>query len=231
MLWACDSPNSWDCIQVSGKKITERRDFNSFAKVSIFDKIDVEIIQADHYAVEIVAGENVVAGISTKISGDRLEIGNENTCELLRNSDKLPLLRLYFDTIESLEVLSSGTVRSIDTIRIKKLNLSKRSNSDMILTLQSDNVFIYSNEYGDAIFHGKIKNISVEQEGIGWVDFSQTMAENAYVITRGPGTTKVNVSDKVSGIISGNGILEVYGDPEVREVNVKDDGRIIFNSP
>ncbi len=231
LLLACNSPDSWDCFQVAGKEQSELRQFDSFYKILIYDKLDVELIQADHYAVEITAGENLISGITTKLSENRLEIGNSNTCELLRNSDKIPLVRVYFDSIENLQVFSSGTVRSLDTIRLEFINLSKRSNGDLFLTLASNNVFIYSNEYGDAVIHGKIDNVSIQQVGVGLVDFSQCDINKAYVINQGPGTSKVKVDFEIAGIISGNGVLEVYGDPIIRDVSLKDEGKIIFYDP
>lgn len=228
---ACNNPDSWDCFQVAGKTKVERREFNNFSQISVFNKLDVEIIQTDHYAVEIQAGENLIPGITTKIAGSRLEIENNNSCELLRNSDKIALVRIFFDSIDNIEVFTTGTLKSIDTIRLKSINLSKRSNGDMFLNLKADNVFIYSNEYGDAIFSGNIKSVSIRQEGIGLVDFSQCNIENGYVITRGPGKTKVKVKNEISGDVSGNGILEVYGDPQVRQVQVKDQGQLIYIDP
>ncbi|MEQ8359001.1 MAG: DUF2807 domain-containing protein [Cytophagales bacterium] len=231
LVIGCNSPDSWDCFQVAGKEKTELRHFDNFSKILIYDKLDVEIIQADHYTVEIRAGENLISGITTKLSGNRIEIENKNTCELLRNSDKIPLVRIYFDSIKNLQVFSSGTVRSVDTIRLEQINLSKRSNGDLFLTLESNNVFIYSNEFGDAVINGKINNVSIEQVGVGLVDFSQCDTKKAYVFNQGPGTSKVNVDTEIGGIISGNGVLEVYGNPNIRDVNLIDDGKIIYIDP
>lgn len=228
---SCNSTDGWDCIKTRGDVITDFRSLDSFKRIYVYDKLDVELLQSESNAIEVIGGENLLPKITSEINGEDLIIRNENKCELIRNSDTRALVRIYFDSITNLEVFCSGFVRSIDTISVDQLFMSKRSNGDLFLTLNCNRVFIYSNEYGDAIFNGNIDRVSVRQEGVGLVDFSQCLANISNVETRGPGETRVNVQNKITGLVKGNGVLKVFGNPIERGINVIEDGQVLFLGP
>jgi hypothetical protein len=224
----CNSPDSWDCLRSAGKETTEIREIQPFRAVSIFDKLDVEFVQDGELFVEIKAGKNLLPGIKTEQSDDQLVIKNDNRCELIRNSDKRAKLIIHFDTLQNIEIFSSGTVSSKDTIKLDRLLFSKRSNGDLFMTVNVENLFIYSNEYGDAYFNGRIQSASSRQEGVGLVDFSKCEIENADIFSQGPGTTKVNCRRSIRAITERNGIIRVFGNPQDRDITVRDEGQIIF---
>jgi hypothetical protein len=215
-------------MKLSGKTVTDFRTLENFSKISVFDKIDVELIQSDEYAVQITCGKNILPGIEYMINDDRLTIRNINTCELLRNSDNIPKVTIYFDSIQNIQIYNSGSVSTIDTLRLSKLNISKQSNGDLSLSIVSQNLFIYSNEYGDAYINGKVTNISTRQEGVGLLDLSNCSAKNVNIFTQGPGSTKIKCKEELKAQVIRTGRLFVYGDPKIRDVLIEDTGIIEF---
>ncbi len=227
---SCNSEDSWDCFKTAGKVQIEYRDLEDFDKVSIFDKVEVELIQSDKNGIEIRAGKNLISGVVSKIEGDRLVIQNQNKCELLRNSDHIINLKLFFDSLINIQVYSSGSVFSRDTLFLKKLNISKQSNGDLSITLKSENVFIYSNEYGDALINGKIGNVSIRQQGVGMVDFSRCQIDSASIFTQGPGQIQIFSKYKIQGEIIRTGKVVLFGDP-IEDILIKDQGKLIYGNP
>lgn len=196
--------------------------------MSLFDKIDVEFVQDGERYVEIHAGKNLLSDIKTEQNGDQLVVKNDNRCELVRNSDRRSRVIIHFDTLQNIEIFSSGSITSRDTITLDRLLFSKRSNGDLSMTVNVERLFIYSNEYGDSFFRGKIQSASSRQEGVGLVDFSACRISDADIYSQGPGTTRIFCESSLRATAERTGIIRVFGNPLQRELIIKDNGQIIF---
>lgn len=225
---ACESDKSWDCLRAHGNETISKIESGSFDKVFLFDKIEYNLIQDTADFLIVKCGDNILSNIYSENDNGLLRIGFKNNCELFRDSDRLARIDIHFRNLQNLEIYSSQIVHTPDTLKLEKLLVSKRSNGNLKINILADEFFIYSNEYGDSKISGKIINASCRQEGVGRIDFVETIIDVAGIYTEGPGTTLLNQVNSLNATVKRNGKLILKSKPQEQRIEVFDDGEVVY---
>ena len=84
----------------NGKPVTEQRELgHTFNTISMYNNVNVKLIQSDHPHLELTCPENLIDNITTEIEGDTLVIKNENDFNWLRSFDYSIDLTVYYDNL------------------------------------------------------------------------------------------------------------------------------------
>ena len=172
---SCSKLNPGDCFKSTGKITTQSRDATPFTFLDLYNNVDVFISYESTYSIEVRAGENIIPGIKTTISGNTLIIKNENSCNWVRSYESPIEVYLGMPEIDSIHYQASGNVTSLnqfpgDTLRLQVLEgagsidlwldmLTTRMSleygtADLTMRGYSHLSYLYSGGYGPADLSG-----------------------------------------------------------------------------
>ena len=121
----------------NGEVITEERGLpGNITAFDIRDDISVIFVKSDFPHLEIKTGANLIEGITTTVTDNRLVLRNENKLNWMRPYDYPLEVTVFFNELNTINYESIGTVKSLDSIRgIAEISY------DTIITLDSVLVF------------------------------------------------------------------------------------------
>ena len=103
----------------NGKPVTESRSIGHFSAISMFNNVNVTLVESDRPHLELTCPENLIDNITTELSptGDTLIIKNENKFNWLRSYDYSIDLTVYFDSLREINFASNGNLVCTDSLR------------------------------------------------------------------------------------------------------------------
>ena len=104
LLCSCNSENAADCVQNAGDLVRIQVEVPAFSDITVFERLNLVLIDGEEQKVEIESGEFLLNEISATVEGDRLILRNENGCNLFR---EYSLSTVYVTTPNINEVRSS----------------------------------------------------------------------------------------------------------------------------
>ena len=106
-----------DTLFKNGEPITEYRNVGQqFTVVSMFNNVNVTLVQDRLPHLELTCPKNLVEKITTEVKNDTLIIRNENDFNWLRSYDYSIDLTVYYDSLRSINYCSIAELRSTDSI-------------------------------------------------------------------------------------------------------------------
>ena len=192
-----------DTIYGSDELTSEFRTLESFTKVSSEGVFEVNIVQGDTQSVEVIANNNIIHRVKTKV------VNNE--------------LRLYLDNNNymDIELQVNITVPNIDGVK----NLGTGDISILDVDTAAD-FNVYNSGTGDITIEGTAKGITIKNEGTGKLEGFLFTVEDCNVKIIGSGDCEVNVLNELDVAIEGSGDVYYLGTPTI-EVNITGSGKIM----
>jgi hypothetical protein len=154
---SCGKDRFNECVSGSGTPSSEQRDLYSFRNVAVYDNIDLNIVQGDHYEVKIDAGENIIPMITTRIESNKLTIRNESTCPMFKDPWKGVAVTLIIPEFDTLEIYSHGKVTCSDSLRMENVRVYISENTGKVdLTFSVFRLYVgYNNGTSQVFIRGK----------------------------------------------------------------------------
>ena len=237
-FYGCDSENGLNCFQAAGDIIQEEFDMPSFTKVVVNERVQLIIEQGDTQRVVVETGANLLNDIELSVTENRLEIINENGCNIvrdygitkvfitvpnlreIRNSSGLPVKsigKLVFPTI----FLLSDDTDNIDQVHI---------DGDFDLHLESENVQVISSGISNFTLRGTSDRAYFAfYAGDSRMDAGEFFVKDLSVFHRGTNKMIVYPIDRLEGKILNSGDVHAKNRPPVVEVEELYHGRLIFD--
>lgn len=187
----------------SGEPISEMREVNSFSKVSSEGVFEVTIIQGTTQSVEIIADDNIIHKVKTKV------VNNE--------------LRLYLD---------NDNYRNISleaNITVTKLNGLKNYGTGNIYAydiFEEEEFTIQNSGSADILFEGSAASLDVKNEGSGNILGFNFLANDSHLNIEGSGNIEVTCSNTIDITIYGSGNLYYKGSPTI-DADINGSGQIV----
>jgi len=224
---------------VSGREVTEQKDFSDFTIVKVGTAFQVKIIQSDSYSVSITANENVMDNIEVSKTGEALTIrvipGNTLQMTTLIAEITMPDLQeleLSGAVHGTVEGFSSTHLLAFSISGASSLDLADMSAGDVEVTVSgASNVEGGLLAGGDAQFtvsgasslelDGEANDLTVDEcSGASDLDLSNFPVNNAGVDLSGASRATVNLDGTLDADISGASRLEYIGAPTMGDVNI-----------
>ncbi len=190
-------------IRGSGVLKTEVREVTTFSTISFQSVGKLKIQQTDRESLTIIAEENILPILESRVSDGTLYIENTNPSSI---NPSQPIE--FIVEIKKLESLFTKAVGSIEVVGIQGKSLS----------VSLDGV-------GSMAIAGNVDVLDLDLSGVGSFNGESLKAKQAKVRNKGVGNVVVNVSEKLDISASGLGAIEYIGSPQVTE-SVKGMGEI-----
>ena len=229
LFTSCGKENRWDCIKRTGDMVSETRNLGSFYGVRSMDNINVILVQDTAYYVRLEAGENLIDGITTRLDGGFLEIGNSNKCSWSRSYDQEVNAYVGFIDIDSLYHQGYGSITSEGVLSTDQLDITILNNGDVNLEINALFCSANMHQAGDLILSGEAGWVEVWSSGVQWTRCSNLIANYFRIITKSTGDALVNTTDSIHAEISGSGNVYYSGSPTVVTSIITGTGSLIKN--
>ena len=195
---------SLNLIGIRGDGIfkTESREVTTFSSISFKSVGKLKIQQTDKESLTIIAEDNILPTLESRISNQTLYISNANTS--INPTEPIE----FVVEVKSLESLNAKGVGSIE-----------------IKDIQGKRLAISLDGVGSIAIAGNVDVLDLELTGVGSFDGQALKTKQAQVRNKGVGSAVVNVSEYLDASVSGLGSIEYIGSPQVTE-SVKGMGTI-----
>ena len=236
-FFSCNSGNAPDCFQNAGDLKRVVVEVPDFSKVTVFELLNVVLIQGDEQRVEIESGEFLLDEISAAVEGDRLILKNENNCNLFRDYG---LSTVYVTAPNISEIRSSTglTISNEGILTYPNLNLVSESfnvpeaettSGTFDLRVDNESLGIVVNGISYFKLSGVSQNLSVTvAAGDSRVEAEDLLAQEVTINHRGTNDILVHPQERISGILRGYGDVISFNVPNDVDVEETFEGRLIF---
>ena len=196
---------SLNLIGIRGDGIfkTESREVTTFSTISFKSVGKLKIQQTGKESLTIIAEDNILPILESRVSDQTLYISNANTS----NIDPTKPIEFLVE-VKSLESLNAKGVGSIE-----------------IKDIQGKQLSVFLDGVGSIAIAGNVDVLDLELTGVGSFDGQALKTKQAQVRNKGVGSAVVNVSEYLDASVSGLGSIEYIGSPQVTE-SVKGMGTI-----
>jgi hypothetical protein len=182
-------------IKGSGVFRTESREVTAFSAISFKSVGKLKIQQTGKESLTIIADENILPILESRVSGKTLYISNGNKSSI----DPTKPIEFVVE-VKNLENLYTKAVGSIEVNGIQGKRLS----------VSLDGV-------GSMEIAGNVDVLDLDLTGVGSFNGEELKTKQATVRNKGVGSAVVNVSEQLDASISGLGSIEYLGSPQVKE--------------
>jgi Putative auto-transporter adhesin, head GIN domain len=216
-----------DAIAGSGTAATQRRDVGGFSAVSLGADFSVLLRPAAREAVEVVADDNLLALVETKVRASgaarHLEVG---WTEHMRIEPRTPVVvTVDYVRLEAIAVGGSGRL-SGSGVQAAKLAASIGGSGTMSLTgLDAGELALAIGGSGRFSGDGRARKLAVSIGGSGGCDAERIVADDVSVSLAGSGNARVRAESALRASIVGSGTLFHAGAAEPR-VSAVGNGRV-----
>jgi len=192
-----------DVIDGSGELISEFRNLDYFTKVKSEGVFEVNIIQGSTQEVEIIADNNVLRKVKTKV------VNNE--------------LRLYLDKNSYKDI---SLIANITVTRLNGLKNSGAGNMYVNDVDEAGEFRINNSGSADIFIEGSATSFNVKNEGSGSIMGYDFLVNDCNVDIDGSGNVEVNCSNNLTVHIDGSGSVYYKGNPTI-DADISGSGQVI----
>ena len=201
----------------SGKMITEMRDISDFNELTLEYPAQVMITQGESVSVKIEAEDNILPGLQTRVSNNRLEIFYKaDDGKYVRPTKNVRIMVV----VKNLNFSSSGDL-TINRLATDSLDISLSGAGELKvndITAQRFNVELSG--AGSITADGKVEEFRLNISGFGSFSGNNLQTQIADVDLNGTGGATIWVEKQLDVTISGAGSVNYYGTPYVsKQVN------------
>ncbi len=237
VLAGCNSDKGWDCFQTAGDIVQTEVAVDSFTKITVWERTQLLVQQGEVQKVVVETGENLINDIELTVSEGRLQIHNNNACNVTRDYG---ITKVYVTSPNITEIRSSTglTTESIGVLRFPKLTLLSEdqanedeyhTDGDFNLNLQVDDLNVVANGLSNFKLRGTAKNASFGlYAGDCRIEATSLIVQDLYVYHRSTANMEVNPQQSIRGKIVSLGNVYSKTHPPIVEVEELYRGKLIF---
>ncbi|MFC2139836.1 head GIN domain-containing protein [Bacteroidota bacterium] len=189
-------------VRGSGHLEREVRDVEDFNEIDVGGAFNVDINVSDDYYLEIIADDNLLQYITTRVKGRKLIIEERKDLNPRRDIK----IKIGVPNLERLE--SSG------------------ANDIWADGINEDSFEVGMSGAGSIELLGDVNKIWIEISGAGSIDARKLYAKDAKVYISGAASAEVYASESLDAEVSGVGSIEFYGDPSDVKTDISGIGSI-----
>jgi Putative auto-transporter adhesin, head GIN domain len=216
-----------DAVAGSGAAATQRRELGAFGAVSLGADFSVLLRPAAREGVEVVADDNLLALVETRVRGAgvarHLEIG---WLDDMRIEPRTPVVvTVDYVRLEAIAVAGSGRL-SGSGVQAAKVDASISGSGTMSLTgLDAGELAVAIGGSGRFSGDGRVRRLAVSIGGSGRCDAERIVADDVSVSLAGSGNARVRAESALTASIVGSGTLFHAGAAEPR-ISAVGNGRV-----
>jgi hypothetical protein len=233
----CSSDKGWDCLQTEGSIVQEEISVAPFTKILVWERTKLFLQQGTEQKVVVETGENLMNDVTLSVTDGRLEIHNNNACNLLRDYG---ITKVYITAPNITEIRSSTgySIESVGVLRYPTLSLASEDqenedqyhiDGDFHLNLDVANLTIVANGLSKFYLTGTAARANFGLYAGDCRIYSENLSVGDLTIYhRSTGEMIVNPQQAIRGKIVSLGNVISKNRPPVVEVEELYRGRLIF---
>lgn len=223
--FSCIYGDGWSQgITGNGNVKEEIRNVSGFTGVHISSGIDVYLTQDENFAVRVVADENLMDVIETRVKGRMLEIGTDHY-GIRRARSKEVYVSL--PELTELWISSAGDCTGETPFSCDDLKLGISSAGDLTLEVEADRIDLEVSSSGDAKLSGKARSLHASLSSAGDLHAFDLVAGKVDVNVSSAGDARVHATEEISMHVSSAGNIYYMGDARVIRSSSSSAGDII----
>ena len=224
---ACGPGHGADCLKSTGATVTHRREVAAgLVTVSVYDNVDLRLVQDSQTYAEVRAGENLIDGITLMRNGNSLEIANTSRCNWTRSYDSPREVTLHLPRVTNVFLRGQGNISTVGQFRQDTVFFHLIGAGDYDLDVRARQLFLDQYELGDINVRGSAEEMNFTLGGSGRLFARGVALRRCYfTMTRdSDGDARVRATDIVGGTVAGNGTIYYGGPPAVTDIRVTGKG-------
>ena len=203
----------WNGIEGVGSATSEKRALIDFDEIVLDCSADVNIRQnliKAKSSLEVVAQENLLPYILTKVENDVLTITIE---ESIMSTGKLEV-NVTTNGLTRISIDGSGDIESENVLRFEDLRIDHDGSGDVTLDLKGEELDIRHDGSGDIQLEGSVDELDVTADGSGDLDAFDLSTKTADVSNDGSGDLNIHVKESLKVTNDGSGDVNYKGKPD-----------------
>jgi len=237
LLYSCNVENIPDCFQNAGDIIEKDFDVEVFTKITAFQRVELIVTDAPVQSVTVQTGEYLMNDIEVRVVDGRLELYNNNACNLTRDYG-LTKVFVSAPNITEIRNASGLPVRSQGVLAYNNLSLvsedfnvedTVNTDGDFIVEVDCNSMNIAVNNLSNVFVSGETENIFIGYfSGDARFEGRNLIAQNVTIFQRSSNDMIINAQLSLSGEIRSTGDVILVNTPAVVEVEEFYTGQLIF---
>ncbi len=213
-------------IDGNGDTVTHDVATASFSSIQSHGSVDLRIVSSSqHQQVRVTCDSNLTRYIDVFLDGAELVIDESESlnprgrCEVVVRTPTLSAI----EATGSADVVSSGRIVDLGFV-------NTTGSGDMtISSIETPRLEVRTTGSGDVVLDGQADELELTSTGSGDMEASDLDAGNTKAKTTGSGDLEIHASSTVHVRSSGSGDVDIWGNPEDRDVEVSGSGDIAFH--
>ncbi len=239
MMLSCNSENAPDCFQNSGDLIEQEFEVDVFTTITAFPRVELIITEGLSQSVTVQTGEYLMSDIEVTVNNGRLELYNNNACNLTRDYG----ITKVFVTVPNLTEIrnaSGRTVRSNGILTFGNLTLISEDSTeedafstdgDFNLEIDSNFLRVVVNNLSNSFIKGDVTNFKLEfYAGDARFEGRNLIAQNVDIFHRSSNDLTINAQQSLTGEIRSTGDVILVNTPLLVDVEQFYTGELIFEN-
>ena len=235
---SCDSDSALDCFQAAGSIISVEMTVDTFDKITVWERTQLFISEGNEQKVIIETGENLLNDIEVVVEDGRLNVYNNNGCNLVRD---YAITKIYVTSPNITEIRSSTafSIESIGVLGYPNLRLLSEdqgnedfyhTDGDFNLSLNVDSLVVVANGLSAFYLDGVANSTQYGLYGGDCTIQAQNLiAEHVNLFHRSTSDMVVNPQQSLTGRIVSLGDVISKNRPDIVDVETPYKGKLIFN--
>lgn len=226
LLGLCSCYHLDDCggtVIGSGRVMEEQRHVGSFDNVQVHGSATLFFRKGAVQPVRIVAEDNILPIIDTRVQGDTLVVDFMETFTANRGVE----IYVTMPEVRGFETTGSCNVYGEAPFRTDNLTLRIGGSGVMQMEVEADGIYSYIEGSGKLIMLGKTQFHRVRIAGSGVIDALGLTTVDYDIRIDGSGECRIFVSGRLDAHIAGSGSIYYQGNPSEINSSVAGSGRIV----
>lgn len=204
----------------NGVAASGNRETGSFSQIEIDGVFRVFLSQGDKESVKVETDENVLPFILTSVENNVLKVKMKDSTSI----SKMKRINIYITlvNISKLRTTGVGSLKCSNQLKLRELEFVNQGVGATELNLAAEKLTVKSETIGALVLAGNVKDVSIDNNGVGLIQAFDLKAEKLSLHSDGIGAAEVYASKELNINSSGVGTIKYKGNPQVK--NIKNDG-------
>lgn len=198
-------------------------DLTGFSELEVEGVFDVELVQGDQHQVLVAGPEKYIDLVTVEQSGDRVEIGMEES-RMKRIRDLK--VTVYFADLREIDASMVGDLYNDQTLRLAELDVTTSMVGDARLKLEVDELAYNSSSVGDTHLAGAVAEAELTNSSVGNFIARELRARRLSIENSSVGNFEAHATEEVEIENSGVGRVTVTGGAKATRLDNSGIGKV-----
>lgn len=218
------------CLSGKGAIVSKRISLYDFQNVRVRDNISLEIINGDHFELEVTAGENLVEELGLQITENTLNIRNSSTCPILKDPWDPIEVRLSVPDLDTLFIENQSDIANTSPFETDDLVIIiSESPSNINMEVACEYIRIENlTGTGNIKISGETQVADCYHAAYGTIDLRYLKCTEAIINSISSNHCYVRAgSEYLFAVVGGSGNIYYQYDPDRLDLKQEGSGRLI----